>query len=221
MASFARFPAHGVFLLSVLALVNGGCGSSSSSTMSGTSPNLILNGNAEAAAGGTDGTPVKAPDWTSSGGAGALQYGSAGIGYPIPGAPDAGKSFFSGGPDDATSSLTQTIDVSEYATAIDAGGVTYTLEGYLGGFSDQADYASLTATFKDASGAPLGKGATIGPVTAADRKNVTELLKRSSTGAVPEKTSSVVVVLEMTRDCGAYNDGYANDLSLVFMGPGI
>jgi|HubBroStandDraft_1064217.scaffolds.fasta_scaffold266219_1 hypothetical protein len=219
MASFARFPALGVFLLSALALVSGGCGSSSS-TSSGTSPNLILNGNAEAAAGGTCDTPVKAPDWTSSGGAGAIQYGSAGIGYPVPGAPDAGKSFFSGGPDNATSSLTQTIDVSQYATAIDAGGVTYTLEGYIGGYSDQGDYATLTATFKDANGATLGKG-TIGPVTPADRKDMTELLERSSTGAVPDNTSSVLVVLAMTRECGAYNDGYANDLSLVFTGPGI
>jgi hypothetical protein len=182
-----------------------------------TTGNLILNGNAEAAVGSTGGGPVKTPDWTSTGEATAVQYGPMGIGYPVPGAPDAGKNFFSGGDDDAKSSLMQTINVSQYASFIDGGGVSYTLQGWLGGFSDQGDYETVTATFLSATGSILGKG-TIGPVTAAQRKDTTELLKKTTTGSVPVGTRSVVVLQLMIRDCGAYNDGYGDDLSLVFSG---
>jgi hypothetical protein len=205
-------------LASVVALASFGCSGSSSPAATTDTGNLILNGDAESGSGGTDDNPItKTPDWTSSGGAGAIEYGDNGIGYAVPGAPDAGKSFFSGGSDNTTSSLTQTIDVSQYGSAIDGGGVTYVLEGYLGGYADQGDDATLTVTFKSASGSDLGKG-TIGPVTESDRKGNTELLKRSTTGAVPATTRSVQVVLSMTRTDGAYNDGYADDLSLVFDG---
>lgn len=201
----------------VAAMVTLGCGSSSTSSGTGTSGNLIKNGNAEAAVGSTGGPPVKTPDWTSKGEATAVQYGPSGIGYPVPGAPDAGKNLFSGGEDDATSSLSQTIDVTEYASFIDGGGVTYVLQGWLGGYSGQGDDLTVTATFKSSSGAALGKG-VIGPVTAAQRKDMTELLKRSTMGMVPPDTRSVLVVQSMTRTDGAYNDGYSDDLSLVFTG---
>jgi hypothetical protein len=183
-----------------------------------TTGNLILNGNAEAAVGATSSSgPVKTPDWTSTGAATAVQYGPNGIGYPVPGAPDAGKNFFSGGDDDAKSSLSQTINVGQYASSIDGGGVTYTLQGWLGGFSDQLDNETVTANFMSASGSILAK-ATIGPVTAAQRDDMTELLKKTTTGTVPVGTRSVVVLQLMIRDCGAYNDGYGDDLSLVFSG---
>jgi hypothetical protein len=134
-----------------------------------------------------------------------------------PGPTDRGMNLFIGGTDDAMSSLTQTIDVSADAASIDAAAVTYTLSGWLGGFEDQEDYATLTVTFQDMTGAALGTG-TIGPVTAEDRANVTELLERDTTGSVPAGTRSVLVVLAMVREAGANNDGYADDLSLTFSG---
>jgi hypothetical protein len=208
----------GIALTSFLALPVFGCSGSSSPVATTDTGNLILNGDAESGAGGTEDNPVtKTPDWTSSGGAGTIQYGDNGIGYAVPGAPDPGKSFFSGGSDNDTSSLTQTIDVSKYASAIDGDGVTYALEAYLGGYAGQGDSATLTITFKSASGSHLGTG-KVGPVTEADRKGNTELLKRSTTGAVPATTRSVEVVLSMTKTDGAYNDGYADDLSLVLDG---
>jgi hypothetical protein len=202
-------------LASLAALSSFGCGGAVATSGTGTSGNVIRNGDAEAAVGSTGGPAVNTPDWTSTGEATAVQYGSPGIGYAVPGAPDPGKNFFSGGYEDAMSSLSQTIDVSQYASFIDRGNVTYTLQAWLGGYSGQGDYATLTVTFTGASGAALGTG-TIGPVTPADRDDTTELLERSSTGAVPPETRSVLVVLAMTREDGAYNDGYADDLSLVF-----
>jgi hypothetical protein len=183
-----------------------------------TSANLIVNGDAEAAVGSTNGAPVATPGWTSTGEATALAYGSGG--YPAltdPGPADRGMNLFIGGQDDATSSLTQTIDVSADVAAIDASAVTYTLSGWLGGFEDQEDYATLTVTFQDMSGDSLGTG-TIGPVTAEDRSDLTGLLERDTTGPVPPSTRSVLVVLAMVREAGANNDGYADDLSLTLSG---
>jgi hypothetical protein len=109
--------------------------------------------------------------------------------------------------------------VSQYANAIDASHVTYLLSGWLGGWTSQDDNATLTVTFQNASGAALGTG-SIGPVMAADRASATGLVQQSSSGAVPSGTRTVLVVLSMARTSGSANDGYADDLSLVFSGAG-
>jgi hypothetical protein len=193
------------------------CGSSSPHS-SGSSPNLIVNGDAEGAVGSSDGTPVTTPSWTISGEATAIQYGAGS--YPAatdPGPPIRGANFLAGGPDDATSTFTQTVDVTRYGSAIDGGAVTYSLSGWLGGWDSQDDNATVTITFQDASASTVGTG-LIGPVVAADRNNVTSFLQRSSSGNVPKGARSVVVVVSMVRTDGAANDGYADDLSLVFQG---
>ncbi len=113
-------------------------------------------------------------------------------------------------------SATQSIDVSSAdAAAIDTGNTPFNLSGYLGGFSTDGDNATLSITFKSALGSPLGT-ASIGPVSAADRGNVTGLLPRSTSGNVPTGTRQIDVLLQMTRTAGAFNDGYADNLSLVF-----
>jgi hypothetical protein len=182
--------------------------------------NLIVNGNAEAAIGSIDGTPVSTPGWTSTGEATAGQYGVNGWPGPTdPGPIDRGLNLFSGGVADATSSLTQTINVAQFAGSIDGSRVTYQLSGWLGGWQSQDDNATLTATFQNASGVALSTG-TIGPVLAADRGYATGLVQQLSSGAVPAGTRTVLVVLSMTRMSGTANDGYADDLSLIFSGTG-
>jgi len=57
-----------------------------------------------------------------------------------------------------TTTATQLIDVS----ALDAGGKQFTLTGEIGGYTTQADYATVTAKFEDGSGTSLGT-ATLGP----------------------------------------------------------
>jgi hypothetical protein len=132
---------------------------------------------------------------------------------------DRGLNLFSGGPADATSSLTQIINVGQLASSIDGGGVTYLLSGWLGGYIEQDDNATLTAKFQSAAGLTLGSG-SIGPVLASERSSVSGFLLRSSSGAVPAGTRSVVVVLSLVRVSGTANDGYADNLSLVFSGNG-
>ncbi len=166
--------------------------------------------------GSADATPVTTPGWTASGEATAVQYGAGA--YPAatdPGPEDRGLNFFAGGYMDALSSLTQTVDVSGYATAIDEARVTFALSGWLGGYDGQDDNATLTVTFENADGGALGT-ASIGPVLSADRGGVTSLVLESTAGSVPSGTRSVLVVLTMTREEGTANDGYADDLSLTF-----
>ena len=71
-----------------------------------------------------------------------------------------GTNFFAGG-NTGPSAGSQTIDVSGAAAEIDAGGVTATLSGLLGGFDGQDDRATLSAAFLTAAGAPAGETATV------------------------------------------------------------
>lgn len=180
--------------------------------------NLIVNPGAENGPSDADGdTPVsKIPGWTMHGDIDVVPYGANGVAGPNdPGPADRGKNLFTGGPDTPNTSASQVIDVSSSSSDIKSGGVSYTLSGYLGGFSSQEDNAVLVVQFEDSAGKVLAT-AQIGPVSAADRQNNTGLLQRKTSGKVPPGTVKLVVTLRMTRTAGAYNDGYADDLSLIF-----
>jgi hypothetical protein len=126
--------------------------------------------------------------------------------------------FFAGGPDNSFSSATtQAIDMGALASSIDAGGDAVTLSGLLGGFDGQEDDMVVTAFFLDSAHVSLGM-LTIGPVTEPDRDGATTLLFRSSSGVIPEGTRSIVVQMDATRFEGSYDDGYADNLSLVVGG---
>jgi hypothetical protein len=179
--------------------------------------NLIVNGDAESGVGSTDGGVVSSiPGWTPSGTFTVVQYNSGG-GFPgnsDPGPANRGSNFFAGGPGAGNASGSQMIDVSSGATRINAGNTSFDLTGYLGGFSDQRDNAVLTATFFGATGGPLGS-AVIGPVTNDQRNDQTGLLFQELTGIVPVGTVEIGINLEMNHLDGDYNDGYADNLSLV------
>jgi hypothetical protein len=174
--------------------------------------NLLQNAGAEAGAGVTNSTAVAVPPgWKPAGPFTAVAYGSPG--FPVSG---PGKNFFAGGPGASRSSGTQVVDVSPYAAAIDASGIQATLSGFLGGFETQEDSATVEATFLDQSGAPLSsEELRIGPVTMAQRDRQTKLLRRTATAAVPPQTRKVEVVITAERASGFYNDGYADDVSLI------
>ncbi len=179
--------------------------------------NLLENGSAEddPAVTGNGTADHDLAGWvTETGQFTATRY-TAGGGYPVassPGPSGRGGFFFSGG-QAPSSSGSQIIDVSAYAARIDAGSQAYSLSGFLGGFEGQTDDAQLSVTFKDAGGAALDS-ASIGPVTPAERNNVTGLLSRVATGTVPVGTRSVEAVLLLTKSDPAftYNDGYADNL---------
>jgi hypothetical protein len=191
---------------------------SASASVFGT--NLIVNGDGEAAVGAAnDSSTVPVPGFTPVGQFTTVKYNAPG-GFPVTG--DAGVSagganLFTGGPDNASSSGSQLIDISSGSAFIDLGASSYALSAYLGGFSSQRDNAVLTIQFLDGLSALLGT-TSIGPVTNGDRGNATGLLFRSASGFVPIGARAVNVTLQLSRVDGAYNDGYADNLSLVLTG---
>lgn len=180
-------------------------------------PNLIVNGDAEAAVGSADGLPVQTPGWTVTGDATAIKYGVDGYAVATdPGPANRGLNYFTGGIA-AASTLSQTISLESYASAIAGHTVTFILSGYIGAYSGQLDNAVLTASFRNAGGVELSK-ASIGPVTADDLEGATGMLFRSTIGTVPSAARSVLVTLTMTRFEGNAADGYADNLSLALSG---
>jgi hypothetical protein len=180
-------------------------------------PNLIANGGFESDAGGA-GQPSAVTGWsTLEGAAAVIAYGTAG--FPTatgPGPADRGRNFAGGGTA-ARTRLRQQVSMP-WAGQIDAGVVRFDLAGWLGGYADQDDGARLSCEFLDAAGVPLGV-CVLGPVTAAERGQVTGLLRRGQTGVVPPGSRTARTVLLFTRDGGTSNDGYADSLSLVLTAP--
>lgn len=184
--------------------------------------NLIVNGDAEAAAGAANDTlVVPVPGWTTvSGKFTAVQYGAEG-GFAEakdPGPQTRGRNYFVGGPNAPESSATQTVDLSAIAAQIDGGKLQFKFEGYLGGYQGQTDNAVVTLTWLNATGASAGT-VKLGPVTAEDRKNKTGLLLRTASGAVPAGTRSARITMVFTRVDGSYNDGAVDSLSLSLTQP--
>src|SRR5260370_37199625 len=143
--------------------------------------NLIANSGAEDGEASTGyAPPSNIPGWPKTAGNFTVEAYGAPDGFPdqkSPGPSDRGKNFFAGGHNCAFPTATQSIDVSAGASLIDAKKVGFTLSGFLGGFHNQNDTATLTATFKDANGRSLGTS-KISPVTARVRKLITGLLPR-------------------------------------------
>ncbi|MFE9429134.1 ricin-type beta-trefoil lectin domain protein [Kitasatospora sp. NPDC006697] len=185
------------------------------------SANLVLDPGGESASctnSGKDGTTV--PGWTVTAGEPDVICYATPNDFPhpgTPGSPNRGNAFFAGGAT-GSSNLRQTVDVSTAAAAIDQGGTTFDLSGWLGGYGSQNDRAALTATFRNGAGASLGTG-QIGPVTDADRNEATSFLLRDTTGAVPAGTRSIQLDLSFTYSYGDTTDGYADDLSLTLSTP--
>ena len=182
-----------------------------------TSPNLILNGNAEASPGSPTGAVVPVPDWKVSTGGPftAVTYGAHG-GFPTvssPGPSKRGKNFFAGGPVSPNVVATQTISLAAYRAEIKTGTATYVLKGFLGGQGPQNDQAFVEVDWKMGTSV-VGTSAVLGPVTAAQRGNVTGLLAQSASGKVPKQATEVFVQLSLSQVTGPYNNAYADNLSL-------
>ncbi|HEX5899502.1 MAG TPA: hypothetical protein VFY32_08890 [Solirubrobacteraceae bacterium] len=178
--------------------------------------NLLVNPGAEAGAGAPDAAQqLPLPGWTVESTFTAVQYGAPGFLTAADStALGGGVNFFAGGPGGALSAATQVIDMSGAATEIDAGKVTATLSALLGGYATQTDNATVSATFLNAGGAPVGaiRLVTVNP---GDRNSVTALVARSSSAPVPAGTRQISVRIDAVRNEGSYNDGYIDNVSLV------
>jgi hypothetical protein len=197
------------------------------------SQNLLTNPGAEVGDPSLTGySSVTIPGWSVTGTPTVIRYGTlrnlpglfgfngptlpACLSFPRTPVPDGGNQFFGGG-NVATSSLSQTVDLSAIQNEIDTtpGGVAYDLSGFLGGYLLDPSRTTVRVNFLDANNAYLGS-ADIGPVTVLDRWLQTGLKKRETSGVIPVGTRSAQVVVTFT-DCnpvlGNYNNAYADNIS--------
>ena len=83
----------------------------------------------------------------------------------------------------------------------------------LGGYSDQRDNMSVTATFLSSTGSKLGT-LRVGPVTPGLRGRATKLVPVTKSVPLPAGTSSIEVVVAANALSGGYKDGYADNVAL-------
>ena len=211
--------------LSIVVAVSGGSVLAGSSSRGGRQVafgvNLVVNGDAEAGPGSpNDGSKLMdIPGWTRTGVFQVVQYGASG-GFAddkSPGPESRGKNYSVGGPgsNNDTTSAEQTIDVSSLSSTLKSGKSKFELSAYLGGYSNQADYAYVTASFLDANSKVLTT-AKLPAVTPAERKYATGMLPRSTSGTVPAGTKKVLVKMVSVRKEGAYHDGSIDNVVLKF-----
>lgn len=150
------------------------------------------------------------PGWTAqAGGVNVMCHTAGSFGLPSDGnAP--GKAFFGPG-NFGDGSMSQTVDVSSAAAAVDGGGVSYNLSGWLGGWTTYSGYAAVGLHFQDANGRPLGSIAKLPTVSASDRALATKFLARSTTGPVPAGTRSIQVEVQFLST--SHETGYVDNLS--------
>ena len=183
-----------------------------------TSRNLIVNGDGESGVCTQTWYELNTvPGWTVVEGSPSVVCYTLLDGAPTPSASSAGKGFIADGPF-GDSALSQTVDVASAREAIDKGGVTFELSGWLGGWSDGWGQGVVTATFLDESGKSLGTPALLSGGSAAARNNTTEFLAVTpAAGKVPVGTRSIVVLLQFFN--ASDNEGYADNLSLTLSTP--
>ncbi|SEO91855.1 Phosphoesterase family protein [Actinacidiphila rubida] len=182
------------------------------------SGNLIVNGDAEGGGYCTSDWAAAStvPGWTVQAGGLDVMCPSVGsFGVPADGK-SLGKGFFGPG-NFGDGAMSQTVDVSSAASAIDGGGVHFDLSGWLGGWTSYGGYVAVGLHFRDASGRPLGSTAKLPTVSAADRGQATAFLSRSATGSVPAGTRSIQVEVQFLST--ASETGYLDNLSLTLDTP--
>lgn len=163
--------------------------------------NLIVNGDAEAGLSGWTG-------YSDYNNFQAVDYGNNWVLPTQPGPVDRGNKMFAG--------------VGQYAVGVQtldfgvptAQNTSYSLSGWLGGWTNQGDNALFYVQFLDAANNEIGSAA-IGPVTPQDRGNQTGLFYRESSGIMPAGTSKLSFWLSMERLVSGDNDGYADNLSFI------
>ena len=194
------------------------------------SENLLVNPSFETAdPSGSGFSGVTIPGWTESGTPTVIQYGTQG-GYPfgfstpLPKFFDfpqtaplgAGDNFAGGGPV-ATSTISQTVDLTG------AAGTPFNLSADLGGQGWDPSVASVQVTFLDAHGDVLGTD-SLNPVTVWDRLGFTGFEARDISGTVPDGTTSAQVTTTFTDNdtfLGNYNGSYADNESFTVGDPSL
>jgi hypothetical protein len=181
--------------------------------------NLIVNGGAEVFTGGPNAV-ADFDGWTRTGNVFHNFYASFPV-TPVGSTPfpSFGNSYFLGG-NEASTSLTQVVDLSGFTSIIDSGSAIYNLSAWLGGRAQEVDVdtSQIEVVFRNASSAPLGTVTLIGPdfaeLTANGSSNILSImLQRDALGAIPVGTRDAKFTLGFTRRSGTVSNGTADNLS--------
>jgi hypothetical protein len=194
------------------------------------SENLLVNPNFEIAdPSGSGYSGVTIPGWTETGTPTVIAYGTQGgyplgLSFPFPKffdfpqtAPPGGGDNFAGGGPVATSTISQTVDLTG------AAGTPFNLSADLGGQGWDPSVASVQVTFLDAHGDVLGTD-SLNPVTVWDRLGFTGFEARDISGTVPDGTTSAQVTTTFTDNdtfLGNYNGSYADNESFTVGDPSL
>jgi hypothetical protein len=189
--------------------------------------NLLTNGGFEgpgAARKLTDSGPI--PGWQRTGGMTFARYGIPSHAYfpsrlAAPRYLTGQQSLLWGGNSAASGGITeatQTVDVSGSAVSIDAGTAEANLSAYLGGALGYGDRMAARAEFLALAGRTLGSF-QVGPVTAADRKQLTTLVRRAASAPVPIGTRRIRVTLTSTDEDKGYSSAVADNVKLTLTAP--
>jgi hypothetical protein len=194
------------------------------------SQNLLVNPGFETAdPSGSGYSGVTIPGWTETGTPTVIAYGTQG-GYPFAfssplpkffdfpqDAPPGGGDNFAGGGPVATSTISQSVDLTG------AAGTPFTLSADLGGQGWDPSDASVQVTFLDTHGDVLGTD-SLNPVTIWDRLGLTAFEQRDISGTVPVGTTSAQVTTTFTDNdtfLGNYNGAYADNESFTVGDPSL
>ncbi|HEX8122770.1 MAG TPA: thrombospondin type 3 repeat-containing protein [Solirubrobacteraceae bacterium] len=180
------------------------------------SGNLVLNPGAESDsdAATSNNTDVDVDEFSETGQFNAVKYGGGNFpSMAVSSQIGGGANFFTGG-EVTLSTGQQDISLAGAAAEIDANDVDYSFSAYLGGYLNHDDNALVRLRFLDGASSPLGTEVVIGPVTKENRANTTTLLLRGTDGRVPPLARTARITVELRREDGTSNDGYADNLTL-------
>jgi uncharacterized protein (TIGR03437 family) len=185
--------------------------------------NVVVNGDAESSLQSLNDVTFSTdvPAWVRTPFFTANIYGdpSSDLDLTSPAPPDQGKLYFYGGSSNPLSSAYQDIVISQGAAQIDAKTVKFSFSGWVGGYSDQNDQATITLTFMDWTNKVLST-TTLGPVLAPERKEISGLAAKAASGTVPAGARYARVQMVMTRTDGSDNDGMVDSIALVLTNTG-
>jgi hypothetical protein len=168
--------------------------------------NLVLNPGAEA--GLTGWTTFYAPAFK------AVSYGAPG-GFPGTSVATKiggeGRFFWAGQPGNTDEhGISQLIDVSPWSAEIDVGNVAVRLSADVGGYLTDTDSGYVLVKDQTHTAFP----AKVGPVTPAQRNNLTDLIPLSATGDLLPGTHSISVALIGQLKQGGDADAYFDNISV-------
>ena len=184
--------------------------------------NLVVNGDFEAGVTSVNGTFPVVQGWQQRGLVTLIPYGfRSPLFYPsrrdAPRFGTGGEKLLWGGSSAQGNapSVFQDIDLSRTAAAIEAGRASATLSAHLGGARTYLDHAYVTAEFTKVRGGEDALATVkIGPVGPADRHNVTTLLPRADTVAVPRGARFVRVTVQTVNADNSLSSAMADNVAL-------